>query len=702
MKKAKKIDINNVFQLLLFALLPVIDVYRTSGDSEQIMIATQGIGFVVAGILIVHCDIKSFIKWYNFIWPLICLGGLYAIHIIYTKLTSALFYQKECWLIWVDFCLYAMVLSNYIIRWIKEKENLKTKIKAVMNWRNLPVLFWLIYAVLATLADERIYRPGLELLYFLPLFTIVYRKEEYKNLYHNFTNGVLVGFWLVQSMAFLRRPWVDGMLRYSGMYTNCNHYDAICLFVMLILLLKLTETRRIKTMRCWEYWFWLLQYGMVVSFIILSVGRISMILAGVETIAYIVFVLALLERNKLKKICCITLNLILAVAIMLPIMFVSVSYIPRIVKRPYVYGVEYDKVGDLNDSSNYVSLKEFALHFGERLALLVFDYSDVLEEEETAEANAVFEPGWENKTYFVDYQNYNSVDLRWGIGLTFLTNLNMEGHTTDEWLLWVSAVEQYIHSHNIFIMEAYIYGIPAGIFFLLWMLILMVRSIKYVFKERNSIYAVFALGILFVVLIFGSFEMNWQPGQLHWFALFLVTSILIQPKVMDMKQHGSIYCLYQLNKEADIKFPQGIIKQWKTEGYAYSSKRFRKERRLFIAMCMYMIETRGKYTICCLDDDKGMVHYSFVIPYCKKFSFIKKKDYLLGPCFTREDCRGKHIYPNMLMHISKEILEANPEADIYVLIREENKESLKGIAKTEFKMVGKCTKTHILKYYKMC
>jgi len=702
MKLAKRFNINDAFLLFIFALLPIIDVYRTSGNSEQIMIATQSIGFVVACMIIVHFNIRNFLKWYNLIWPVICLCGVYVIYVVYTKLTSVLYYQKECWLICFNFCLYSMILFNCVIKWKNNKLDLKTKIAGMFSRKNLPILFWLIYAILATIAEERIYRPGFELFYFLPLFLVSYRKEEYEKIYSNFTNGVLLGFWVVQIIAFLRRPWVIGMLRYSGMYTNCNHFDAMCLFVMLILMLKLTETRRKKTIKCWEYLFWILQYGMVVSFVILSVGRISMILACVETLVYVVFVHIILERNKITKVCRITFNLFLAVVIMLPVMFASVSYIPRIVNRPYTYDIEYNKLGDLNDSSNYVSIKEFALHFGERFALLIFDYSDVLEEEETAEANAVFEPGWENKTYFIDYQNYNSVELRRAIGLTFFVNLNMKGHTTDEWLLWVSAVEQYIHAHNIFIMEAYIYGIPAGIFFLSWMVCLVVRNTKFICNEKADICALFSLGILFLVLMFGCFEMNWQPGQIHWFALFLVTRILLQPMKTDKKKEKVQYCLYKVNKEMEIEHPENIIEQWKSRGYVYSKKKLRGEKRLWIAICMYMIETYGKYHIYCLDDYKGIVHYSFVIPYCRKFSFMQEKDYLLGPCYTRDDCRGQRIYPNMLMHISKEILEVTPEADIYILIREENLESLKGIAKTNFELVGKCTKTKILKYYKPC
>lgn len=702
MKLTKRFEINDVFLLMIFALLPIIDVYRTSGNSEQIMIATQSIGFVVAGMMIAHFNIRNFLKWYNLIWPVLCLCGVYVIHIVYSKLTSTLYYQKECWLICVNFCLYGMILFNCIIKWKTNKIDLKTKICGLFSKKNFAVLFWLMYAILATAAEERIYRPGFELLYFLPLFLISYRKEEYKKIYCNFTNGVLLGFWIVQSVAFLRRPWVIGMLRYSGMYTNCNHFDAMCLFVMLILMLKLTETRRKKTIKCWEYLFWLLQYGMVISFVILSIGRISMILACVETLFYIVFVHIILEKNKIKKMCCITFNLFLAIVIMLPVMFASVSYIPRIIKRPYTYDIEYDKLGNLNDSSNYVSIKEFALHFGERLALLIFDYSDVLEEEETAETNAVFEPGWENKTYFIDYQNYNAIELRWAIGLTFFVNLNMKGHTTDQWLLWVSAVEQYIHSHNIFIMEAYIYGIPAGIFFFAWMVCLMVRNIKFIRNEKTNMCALFSLCMLFFVLMFGCFEMNWQPGQIHWFVLFLITRILIQPMEKGAKKETEQYCLYKVNKDKELGYPENIIEKWENSGYVYSKKKLRGEKRLWVAICMYMIETGGKYHICCLDDPKGMVHYSFVIPYCKKFSFMQKKDYLLGPCFTRVDCRGQHIYPNMLMHISKEILEVNPDAEIYILIREENLESLKGIAKTDFELIGKCTKTKILKHYKFC
>lgn len=527
MKVCKKITTEKIIQILLCALLPIIDLYRVSGNSEHTMITTQAIGFVVVGTLILHYKIKSFLKWYNIIWLMLCICGICSINLIYAKLTSALFYQRECWLICINICLYGMVFTHLIIMSIKDKIKIAEKVQAILCVKNLFLLFWFIYAVLASCSKEWIYRPGIELAYFLPLFLVPFEEKDYRNLYQDFSCGVLLSFWGIQFVAFLRRPWLDFFLRYRGMYTNSNHFDSICLFVLVLLLLKMTETRRLHSTKCWKYWFWIVQFGVVFSLIILSIGRMPLILAVIITVIYGITI-KLIDSIKIKRFMQKVLLFIVVACITFPITYVSVRYIPRIINRPYIYDVEYGSVGDLHANDNYVSIKEFSTEFSSRLATIIWDYSEVHKEEADEERVYVYEPGWENKTYFIDYKNYNSVELRIAIGLTFMSHLNMRGHTTDEWLLWVSPIEQYIHAHNIFIMIAYIYGIPAGIFFMLWIVSLVVASIRGLISNRKENYLLFAFIIMFVIVGYGCYEMNWQPGQIHWFTLFFVTRILLR------------------------------------------------------------------------------------------------------------------------------------------------------------------------------
>ena len=139
---------------------------------------------------------------------------------------------------------------------------------------------------------------------------------------------------------------------------------------------------------------------------------------------------------------------------------------------------------------------------------------------------------------------------------------------------------------------------------------------------------------------------------------------------------------------------------WEDLGYILKIKKFSIEKVLRIRIILFLLASRGKHKIYCLYDKKGLAHYSFLIPYCPKFSFMKKDDYFIGPCWTREDCRGQGLYGKMLSYIAKDVIKKNRSSDVHGLIREANVESTRGIRKACFKEIGFCQKTKYLKHYK--
>ena len=130
-------------------------------------------------------------------------------------------------------------------------------------------------------------------------------------------------------------------------------------------------------------------------------------------------------------------------------------------------------------------------------------------------------------------------------------------------------------------------------------------------------------------------------------------------------------------------------------------KRLSYDKELAKKKMLFSLVTRGKYQICYVHNTKGeLIHYSFVIPYCVKFSFMQKRDLQIGPCWTNKEYRGQGIYGRVLDYIAQRAISSNPDINLYVLIREANIESTKGIHKTNYIPVGECIKTKYLKYYK--
>ena len=116
---------------------------------------------------------------------------------------------------------------------------------------------------------------------------------------------------------------------------------------------------------------------------------------------------------------------------------------------------------------------------------------------------------------------------------------------------------------------------------------------------------------------------------------------------------------------------------------------------------LFFLVSRGRYKICCVKNSDGeLMHYSFIVPYCRKFSFMNKEDVVIGPCWTNEKFRGKGIYANALDYIAMQVRQKNPQSNVYVLVREKNIQSTKGIQKSGFNPVGKIQKTKVLKLYR--
>ena len=523
----RNIKVKRILQVLLFATLPNFDLRRCVGDGDEMMLTVHGIGLVVAGIIVLHYGFKAFFRVYNLAWVALGAVAMWVVTSAYHELPLSQFYKNECQLFCITLSLFGMIYTKILLDFLKEKDQIPVKIKGFLCKKNIPLFLWLGYIVLGSMGETHFYRPEFDLIYFLALFLIPFGKEEMNDLCEDLSNGIIYSFWIIQGYAFLRRPWVDGMLRYRGMYFNSNIYCMMCLVIILFVLIKMTKVRKQKTVKSIFYWFWLAQYGMAFSLIVMSGGRISIFLAVVGTVLYTFVQILILERKRIKEVLWQGCFVMLAVCIMFPVTFACASYLPRIKKSPVDFQSEYTMWGDLNDPDNYVSVEEFAESSLGRIFTL---FSNMVEEPKNVRSvrfrtqaalisradNRPMDPDYsEDKVYYLDENNYNSFELRFAIGLTYFMNLNMSGH--NNWVLWITPHDSMYHAHNIFIMEAYVYGIPAGIIFVLWVASLGWSSIRYSKENRNNVYGIFPVFVILLVIGFGVVDMSWQPGQISWF-----------------------------------------------------------------------------------------------------------------------------------------------------------------------------------------
>ena len=91
----------------------------------------------------------------------------------------------------------------------------------------------------------------------------------------------------------------------------------------------------------------------------------------------------------------------------------------------------------------------------------------------------------------------------------------------------------------------------------------------------------------------------------------------------------------------------------------------------------------------CRNEKGEIIHRSRVVGKNIKYSFLGKNDIEIGPCYTEETYRGQGIYPAV---ISRILTDKNQTA--YMLVRENNISSIKGIKKAGFRQMGYVRKTN--------
>lgn len=108
----------------------------------------------------------------------------------------------------------------------------------------------------------------------------------------------------------------------------------------------------------------------------------------------------------------------------------------------------------------------------------------------------------------------------------------------------------------------------------------------------------------------------------------------------------------------------------------------------YLIRLRWCLKTFGKAIVYYYYDEhqSDVQHTSFLIPYCNKFPFMKKKDFQIGPCYTKRTARGKGLYPKVLNFIVLE--NSHNNSDFYMIVNDNNPASVKGIKKAGFIETG--------------
>lgn len=122
-----------------------------------------------------------------------------------------------------------------------------------------------------------------------------------------------------------------------------------------------------------------------------------------------------------------------------------------------------------------------------------------------------------------------------------------------------------------------------------------------------------------------------------------------------------------------------------------------KDKSFLFWWLMYFLnlfKNRHRYKVYVVYSDDKPVHYSVLLPWHYKYSFMDYNDIQIGPCFTDKHYRGTGLAKATINKIMLEELGANN--NLWYITRSNNKASVKLIEKVGFNKTGEGYRRNIL------
>ena len=388
--------------------------------------------------------------------------------------------------------------------------------------------------VLAIIGKSRDWWP----VWFLLLFGIYYgvriSNNDLETLYKAIVDGIIVVFCLFQGFAVLARPYDKGLgIQYIGFLCNPNMTALFYVIVLAAILVKLhaLHSNGGKPAKCFSYALLCYDLGLTV----LTISKTGYIGVFILIICFGFVVIKAKWQEGIGKLfirgCC----LVLVFAIVFPLTYFSVRYIPAIVGHPRYYSDEYFSKtvvhGDPINSEKYVSVTDF---FGKVLGRLNDTYAEVGEgtnpEDDYPED---FDPTKDNIVW-ISYETPiiagipRPLNIRLGIYAAYLSHSSWLGRTDGEFeYRRVENGKQVWHEQNTVVHMTYRFGYIVGAISFILLIMNLVKDCKLA-KTQSNPYYMLPLFINIVFLWFGVTEVVWLSGQFILTLYFLTRKRPIQ------------------------------------------------------------------------------------------------------------------------------------------------------------------------------
>lgn len=507
----KRLFTQKTIYILCFMALNLIDLLRTTQNGDIWQTAANCTGLAVMILIAGAYPIKTFLSVFSYIWTGICACAAVAAALQDGDVVLGMYK-------WIF--VTAVLNVWWLLLFYKCLVIPKIKAGKALSWINILGVIWLLLTVFMTFnVSGRFWQ-----LWYLAMFALFYAtgysEDAGSSLVEAMVDGTILSFFAIQIYAYGFRPY--DRIRYAGAYLNYNSASLYYLIVYVMVLFKL-HLLEIKKAGKWRKLFFMIGASGLLCFMFLTMGRTSWVTAFLVTLLYGVLIIRKRWQKKWGAVAARGAALCVGAAILFPLVFGTVRWLPTILHHPIWYEGEYSpgKVHsyDPANSPKYTELDEFLDSVFSRIwntFRLSMNNPFVLKAQ-AAELQYDAE---------LELAGPEGMDQALRERITFykayLENLSWLGHSSAEGHYRLEGSDYFSwHAQNVWIQMAYYYGIPAGVCFLVLSVIMILFYAK---KSRNqdSPYAAFPLFICVVFFVYGLMEDNWEVGQYSLFLLFFV------------------------------------------------------------------------------------------------------------------------------------------------------------------------------------
>lgn len=462
-------------------------------------------GFPIAALILLHYKKEEFREcrvWHG-LWS---IGGAAFCVLFFLMQRSRVLFVNDLFVVTAEIFIWGFVLIQTIYS-IAGKKKVPHLQKGIFILWAVMLLF-----MIGSRSDET--WPLSYTVMFLCFYLTDFTKQDKEQILQGILNGLILSFFIFQAHCFLYRPYDQA--RYRGWFSNSNVNVLFYCFVLMAVLVKLYLCRKKNAGKGWYIYYWL-GIGTVLSFIIMTIGRMGWILAAVLVVLFLVFQ----KREFGKSILGYGALALLVTAVTFPCCFGAARYIPPIRHHVVWFYGEYEEnkvhSWDSWDSEKFIDIDEFAEAAWGRIGKSIEDLWNNLPWVLNAEAAGLAHP---EIPVLDNEQGKDGYKVRSTIYKTFMKTLNFRGYLSTEIGFQLTEYFWVYHAHNIYLQFGIQFGIPVLLLFAM-MILISLKNCWNGFRQNRSAEMLCSFYLILIPALFGLFEYTWGAGHMAITLLFM-------------------------------------------------------------------------------------------------------------------------------------------------------------------------------------